>query len=316
MWPDGPRVAEFGLFIYAMGALTVLAGLLSSLWRVWRWTAQAMPVKEPYPCDLINRLSAEMRITSRVRTVWSRQVGGPLSWGLWPPTILLPRDRYRDDDVKLEYVMAHELAHLSRGDWLWHLLAQAVNALCWWNPLVTMVVRRHAEQTEQACDRLAVSHCGSVQSYARSLLAAAGGTNEVVAMSMAESSGLGRRIESLINLETRRTEMKSIHKLLCAVAMTVIVLPLAACSLTQAAESVPVADSPVAVVTPTVAPVANRVAEPSGAVAAAPVVVSVPVSTPIGQKGPAVPPTPPVGIPGETHVGTGCPGSCCASERR
>lgn len=270
-------LVEFGLLVYVLGGLAGLAGLLTSLWRLGRWTAAATLVKERRACDLLGRLGARMQVDGQIQVLWSWQVDGPLSWGFRPATILLPQGHYSADDVDLEHAIAHELAHLSRGDWAWHLLAQIVNVLCWWNPLVRLAVRRHGEQVEQDCDRLAVRHCDSVRSYARSLLAAACSANQPLAMSMAENTSLGRRIESLINLDNRSMEMQSKHKLICALVMATVLMPLAACSLTQAAEPeptpVPVADGTASAV---IAPAAPVYPSPSDRVSAAPSIPDVP----------------------------------------
>ena len=272
-WAQGAWLVELGLLVYVVGALIALTRLLLSLYRLWRWTARATPVRETDTCKMISRLAGRMQITGRVRVRRSGQIGGPLSWGLWPPTILLPSGHNVDAKIALEHAVAHELAHLKRGDWAWHLLACAVNALCWWNPLVTLAMRCHSEWTEQACDRLAVGHCDSVQAYARSLLAAAGRPGEALAMSMAERSGLGRRIESLINLDTRRQEMKPIHTQFCNLAVLVLALPLAACSLTQAAELnplAPTAEADAIVATPMAAPNTASLPVPMVVAASAP----------------------------------------------
>ena len=100
----------------------------------------------------------------------------PALVGLLRPRIALPLDfETRFNAVERELVIAHEQVHRQRLDNFWNLLACAITALHWWNPLAWWAARRmHADQ-ELACDATVLAaRPGAATTYARALLAAHG----------------------------------------------------------------------------------------------------------------------------------------------
>ncbi|HEY1130960.1 MAG TPA: M56 family metallopeptidase [Roseateles sp.] len=100
----------------------------------------------------------------------------PALVGLLRPRLALPLDfEARFDAAERELVIAHELVHRQRLDNLWNLVACAITALHWWNPLAWWAARRmHADQ-ELACDAAVLAgRPGAAATYARALLAAHG----------------------------------------------------------------------------------------------------------------------------------------------
>lgn len=105
-----------------------------------------------------------------------RQAGaggaGPASSGLLRPRVVLPRDfaaRYSPAEQAL--VLAHERAHIARGDLFANLLAAVFQCVFWFDPLVHLAVRRFRQDQELACDATVMQqHPGQRRSYAEALL--------------------------------------------------------------------------------------------------------------------------------------------------
>jgi len=77
----------------------------------------------------------------------------PALVGLWRPRVALPADfeaRFTPDERQL--ILAHEDVHRARHDNAWNLLACALTALHWWNPLAWLAARRMQADQELACD--------------------------------------------------------------------------------------------------------------------------------------------------------------------
>jgi hypothetical protein len=66
-------------------------------------------------------------------------------------------------------ILAHELAHIRRHDFLVNLLQAAVETLLFYHPAVWWISRQVRIERENCCDDLAVSVCGSPLQYARAL---------------------------------------------------------------------------------------------------------------------------------------------------
>ncbi|ODT87150.1 TonB family protein [Phenylobacterium sp. SCN 70-31] len=78
---------------------------------------------------------------------------GPAVIGALRPRIVTPADfDVRFDAREREVVLAHEAAHLARGDALANLAVAAALCLCWFNPLAHVAARRFRMDQELACD--------------------------------------------------------------------------------------------------------------------------------------------------------------------
>jgi beta-lactamase regulating signal transducer with metallopeptidase domain len=81
------------------------------------------------------------------------RVATPLLWCLGRPRLILPEaliKRLAAD--RWPGILAHELAHLARGDHWVVRLELLVEAVWWWNPLFWLTRRRLHEEAEIACD--------------------------------------------------------------------------------------------------------------------------------------------------------------------
>jgi hypothetical protein len=136
-------------------------------------------------------------------------VTGQLRWRLFLPKGFL--QRLNEDE--LEAVIAHELAHLVRGDMWWLMAGQWISCLFFFQPL-NQVARRHLRaEAEYLADRRALNVLPDESGLARSLLAlgewlAGTGDRPVPHPLAAGMAGcrsiLGKRIESLLEVEDDR----------------------------------------------------------------------------------------------------------------
>lgn len=139
----------------------------------------------------------------------SRAVSAPSMWGWRRGTILLPPDALDWPDDRLRSVIAHEVAHLRRGDWLFGMITQIVCAINWYNPLAWIVTRLLSREAEFACDDMVLlSGSASSTGYAQDLLDIArdlnGGPRLPEAIAIATTSDVGRRIASILDGGRRR----------------------------------------------------------------------------------------------------------------
>src|SRR3954462_11370996 len=121
--------------------------------------------------DLIAaRLSRRLHIARPVRLLRSTLVDVPTVIGWLKPVILLPATALSGlNPHQLEAIMAHELAHIRRHDYLVNLLQVVVETLLFYHPAVWWLRRRTRAERENCCDDLAVSLCGDPFTYAQAL---------------------------------------------------------------------------------------------------------------------------------------------------
>jgi bla regulator protein blaR1 len=105
-------------------------------------------------------------------TCRSRGVVEPMLVGAWDPWIVLPADfeeRYTQEERAL--VLAHERAHVQRGDASANAIAISLLCLFWFNPLMFWAIRRFRFDQELACDARVLATTGTVRrQYANALL--------------------------------------------------------------------------------------------------------------------------------------------------
>jgi TonB family protein len=127
-------------------------------------------------------------------------------------------------------VLAHELAHIRRHDWVVQLAAETVRAICWFNPLVWIACRCLRRESEQACDDEVLGIGVSGREYAAHLIDLArqcrtSGSPWAAATPMAHPSTLERRISAMLNprLERRPPSRRALAAI--AVLLLLVVLP-------------------------------------------------------------------------------------------
>lgn len=85
-------------------------------------------------------------------------ISSPFILGLFRPKIYLPSNMNQQD---MEYVLAHENAHLKRRDHLWKPLGFLLLAVYWFNPLMWLAYILLCRDIELACDEKVMKQMGS-----------------------------------------------------------------------------------------------------------------------------------------------------------
>jgi beta-lactamase regulating signal transducer with metallopeptidase domain len=119
----------------------------------------------------LRRLCDQLRVPRPARLLESALVKVPMVIGWLRPVILMPASALAGlTTQQLEAIIAHELAHIRRHDYLINLLQTVIETLLFYHPAVWWVSRRIRQEREHCCDDLAVAVCGDVFTYSRALL--------------------------------------------------------------------------------------------------------------------------------------------------
>lgn len=158
-------------------ALLWLAGVAVMLLRHFGgfWMVGAL---ERQPCERlpiqwqrrVDALRDALRIGRDVSVRMSKDVVGPFTTRLFRPVIWLPIGLItRLPREQVEALLAHELAHIARMDWLWNGVQCLVESLLFFHPAAWWLGRRIRIEREHACDDLAVAACGDAIALAEAL---------------------------------------------------------------------------------------------------------------------------------------------------
>jgi beta-lactamase regulating signal transducer with metallopeptidase domain len=156
--------------IWLAGVLLLSARLMVSWIRARRLVrVGAQPASDELQLTAI-RLSNALGLRSAVKLLQSASVEVPSVMGTIRPIILVPASALTGmTPEQIEMVLAHELAHIRRHDFLVNLLQAVVETLMFYHPAVWWMSRRVRVERENCCDDLAVAVCGNPIQYARAL---------------------------------------------------------------------------------------------------------------------------------------------------
>ena len=119
---------------------------------------------------VFENLKARLEITRSVRLAYSALVQVPTVIGWLRPVVLIPIGCLTGlSSVQIEAVLAHELAHIRRHDYLVSVLQSFVEALLFYHPAVWWVSKQLRIEREDCCDDLAVRVSGDSLAYAKAL---------------------------------------------------------------------------------------------------------------------------------------------------
>jgi beta-lactamase regulating signal transducer with metallopeptidase domain len=154
------------------GGVVALSLRLMSGWLVTRQLGRVGTSSVPDACrEAVARLAARLRISRPVRVLESAVVQVPAVIGWLRPVILLPASALTGlTPLQLDALLAHELAHVRRYDYLVNLIQAVIETLLFYHPAVWWVSQQIREEREHCCDDLAVAVCGDAHFYATALL--------------------------------------------------------------------------------------------------------------------------------------------------
>ncbi len=109
-------------------------------------------------------------VSRPVRLLKSSMAEVPTVIGWLRPVILMPASTLTGlSQQQIEAILAHELAHIRRHDYLVNLLQSVVETLLFYHPAVWWISNRVRQEREHCCDDWALKLCGDRVAYARAL---------------------------------------------------------------------------------------------------------------------------------------------------
>ncbi len=120
---------------------------------------------------LLQKIQQELGITKAIALQASALVKVPMVVGWLKPVVLMPIAAINNlSTQQVEAILAHELSHIARHDFVLNILQSIVEALFYFNPAVWWVSARIRTERENCCDDMAVALCGNSIAYAKALV--------------------------------------------------------------------------------------------------------------------------------------------------
>jgi len=146
-------VVNFWLF----GAILFLFRLISQFAEIRNLRKTSLPFENLAIQTLTDRLVATLGISRKIEIRTTGKAHSPLTFGVMTPVILLPFALvFQLSPAHLEAVIAHELAHVKRNDYLSNLLLSTLEVLFFFHPCYWWMSQTVKELRENAADELAL----------------------------------------------------------------------------------------------------------------------------------------------------------------
>ena len=218
---------------WLLGAALMSLRLLAGLACVARWRCRSRPAPAIWQGrldQLARRMGVGLSVELRLLPAAVDVAAGPFTVGWWRPVVLLPAGLLTGlPPPLLEALLAHELAHVRRWDYLAHLLQKAVEALLFFHPVIWWLSRRLRIERELVADALAAEQLGAPRQLAEALQALAVGPQAPALAAAAQGGELAQRVRALVRRSPPAGDRPWLLSalLLLSLLIGVLLLPLA-----------------------------------------------------------------------------------------
>lgn len=279
-WPSPLHLAAA---VWLLGVALIAGRLALGVLTLDRWTRQGRAVQCPTWLSHLERLTRGAQPT----LVSTDRAASPLSWGAAPGVILIDPASLSERQAA-PAILAHELAHLRRHDWVFLVLSRLTLALFWFNPLVWRLHADLSARSEEAADAAALQTIDR-HLYAKALVRLAAHpspratTAQASTAMAADAKSLKKRIACIMSDTSARRRPMTVA--LTVAALAVVATPLAALEISRQAwvEATPPA--------PPAAPVPHTPPTPPAPPAHLTLAALAPLA-PVPPAPPAAPPAP------------------------
>jgi TonB family protein len=194
----------WALPVWSVGVLLCSARLVLGYQHAFRLRRCGSPAGVTVAA-VVNRLANVMGVYRPIRVLMSSITDTPSVVGWLRPVILLPAATLIGlTPLQLEAVLAHEIGHIKRYDYLVNMLQMLAETLLFYHPAVWWTSKRIRVERELCCDDLAVQFSGNALRYARALTTLEKLRVGTPGVAMASTGGpLLYRIRRLAGLNTK-----------------------------------------------------------------------------------------------------------------
>jgi TonB family protein len=233
------------MFWLAGTAVSLLMMAAGAVWLSWLGS-RAIAAGSNWT-DIQSQIGANLDVRRQPRVLITQHPAMLVTWGAIAPVILLPAGAGSWSPDRIRLVLAHEMAHVIRHDWLVQLAAETIRAINWFNPLFWLACSRLRRESEHACDDIVLALGIGGTSYASHLVDLARtfsvhGRTWLPAPSIARPSTLERRVRAMLNPQVDRRRVSVPRRLAFAMLLLLMAVPIAAAAREQNTPSGTVTD--------------------------------------------------------------------------
>jgi uncharacterized protein (TIGR03435 family) len=185
------------------GVIVLLARVGAGWWHVRRLHHLALASPSSNWQATGSRIASRLGLARFIRIVQLSHVDVPLVVGCLRPIVVLPIAAISQlNAAQVEAILAHELAHVRRHDYLVNLMQTLAETLLFYHPAVWWLSARIRDEREHCCDDVAVAVCGDPAGYAAALAELEAWRSGELSLAAAATGGsLLNRVRRILRVE-------------------------------------------------------------------------------------------------------------------
>ncbi|TWT31546.1 M56 family metallopeptidase [Blastopirellula retiformator] len=157
-WFDFGDLVGWLSLIWLLGVVISVAQLALASWLLRRRLSACRPIEDSVLLARYDEICRQVGLRRLPQLLVTPEPLSPCVVGTWAPRVILPEAVVTEaTQERLDHVLAHELAHLRRGDLWTNWLLLAGRALHWFNPIAWWAFVEMQAEREAACDEIAVA---------------------------------------------------------------------------------------------------------------------------------------------------------------
>lgn len=157
--------------LWSLGVVFLLGRMSLGLFFIERLKKTSLPLISEKAQELMQRIRGQVGLSGTVKLAETREITAPVTVGWLKPMILFPVGMLSGLSVQhLEAILAHELAHIKRNDYLVNIFQSFAEVLFFFNPFVWILSSRIRAERENCCDDIAMEVCGNRLVVAKALV--------------------------------------------------------------------------------------------------------------------------------------------------
>jgi D-alanyl-D-alanine endopeptidase (penicillin-binding protein 7) len=162
--------AHLAWVVAGWAACAAALSLRLALGLVWVGRAARTHRVDPHWNARLGAMAAQFGITREVRLRVVDTLASPVTAGCWRPVVLVPASLLSGMSPQLlEALLAHELAHVRRFDYLLNLAQSIIETILFYHPVVWWLSHRIRVEREQIADDIAARQLGEPRRLALAL---------------------------------------------------------------------------------------------------------------------------------------------------
>lgn len=205
---DGLRNMDYYIFLVWLIGVSFLSVRYVFSWIYLSFlSAESNYIKNPSLSEILESFVRNNKIAEKIIIAESRHISSPVLIGIFKPVILFPFGLVNQLSLQeTESILAHELAHILRKDFILNIFISITEILFYYHPAIWWLSSVARSEREYCCDEWALQWTGDRLCLAKTLikiqnLSQSG--NLQLALSFNQSKYFSNRIKRILNMNTR-----------------------------------------------------------------------------------------------------------------